>query len=45
MNKKVDKVNDKKKKSVKVNVTPASNGGGTPFDKSFLRKKEDIKIL
>ena len=33
MNKKVDKVDNKKKRSVKVNVSPASNGGGTPFDK------------
>ena len=38
MNKKVDKVNDKKKKSVKVNVTPASNGGGTPLDRQKVKK-------
>jgi len=38
MNKKVDKVNDKKKKSVKVNVTPASNGGGTPLDNQQVKK-------
>ena len=39
MSKKVDKVNDKKKKSVKVNVTPASNGGGTPMDRLKSKKK------
>ena len=40
MNKKVDKVDNKKKKSVKISVTPASNGGGTPFDQQKPKPKK-----
>ena len=39
MNKKVDKVNDKKKKSTTVSVSPATIGGGTPMDRLKSKKK------
>ena len=38
MSKKVDRIDNKKKKPVKVSVSPASNSVGTPLDRQKVKK-------